>query len=127
MENRLLKRIQLFKEKVQRVYTHNLFAEDSLFFIPFKYIYIYLFSVTATAITLINDYYYLYLIFINCMVILAFKHFYNDYDCKLDKYEDKFTHEVVDNQWIWMLVLCCHIRFCFMTIKEEVLQLNYFI
>jgi len=70
----------------------------------------------------VNDYYYLYLIFIDCLIVLIFKHFYFDYE---DKYFSKHVNEIIDNQWIWMLILCCHVKFCFLTIKEEFIDLNY--
>lgn len=101
----------------------DLFGEDTLFFIPFKYIYYYLFFVTATAIILVNDYYYLYLIFIDCLIVLLFKHFYFNYEDS--KYKNKYVNEIIDNQWLWMLILSCHIKFCFLTIKEEFIELNY--
>jgi hypothetical protein len=100
----------------------DLFGEDTLFLIPFKYVYSYLFVVTALAIILVNDYYYLYLIFIDCLVVLLFKHFYFNYE---DSKYNKYVNEIIDNQWLWMLILSCHIKFCFLTIKEEFIELNY--
>ena len=124
----MLSKISMIKNRIDRLSkTYNgFFGEDSICNIPFKFIYIYLFLVTFLCIALVNDYYYLYLIFIDCMIVLAFKHFYFEYGVT-EECESKFVHEVVDNQWIWMLVLCCHIKFCFMTIKEEVLHLNYLV
>ena len=100
----------------------HLFGEDTLFLIPFKYIYCYLFFVTALAIIVVNDYYYLYLIFIDCLIVLLFKHFYFNYE---DSKYNKYVNEIIDNQWLWMLILSCHIKFCFLTIKEEFIELNY--
>ena len=119
----MLKKIRALKEKCKNL--PQLFGLDTFFFIPFKYIYIYLFCVTYFCIFMVNDYYYLYLIFIDCLIVMAFNHFYNDYDTKLDIYETKYVHEIIDNQWLWMLILCCHVKFCFMTIKEEVIELKY--
>jgi hypothetical protein len=102
----------------------EMFGLDTFCFIPFKYVYMYLFCVTYLSIFIVNDYYYLYLIFIDCIIIMTFNHFYNDYT-KSDVYKNKYIHEIIDNQWLWMLVLCCHIKFCIMTIKDEFIDLNY--
>lgn len=101
----------------------KLFGEDTLFFVPFQHIYIYFFCVTFIAILSVKDYYYLYLIFIDCLIVMLFKHFYFEYNDP--KYKNKYVNEIIDNQWLWMLILCCHIKFCFLTIKEEFLELNY--
>jgi hypothetical protein len=104
----------------------DIFGLDTLCYIPFKYIYIYLFFATLTCILVVYDYYYVYLIFICCMVIVLFNHFYTDYENNLEEYDkSRYVHEVIDNQWIWMLILLCHIKFCFITIKDEILQLKY--
>lgn len=102
----------------------EMFGLDTFFFVPFKYVYMYLFCVTYMSIFLVNDYYYLYLIFIDCIIVMTFNHFYNDYT-NCDVYKNKYVHEIIENQWIWMLVLCCHIKFCIMTIKDELIELNY--
>ena len=103
----------------------EIFGMDTICRIPFKYIYMYLFFATFFAITVVNDYYYLYSIFISCLLVMTLKHYINDYDTKLEIYKNKYVHEIIDNQWLWLLILCCHIKFCFMTVKEEVIQLNY--
>jgi hypothetical protein len=103
----------------------KIFGEDTLFNIHFNYIYCYLFCATFMSIILVNDYYYLYLIFIDCLVVLLFKHFYFDYTKFESKYKSRYVYEIIDNQWLWMLILCCHIKFCFLTIKEEFIELNY--
>ena len=82
------------------------------------FIYVFLFFASLLIIYASHDYLYPGLISAECFVILCFNHFYNDYTIDNVKFNNSaYIKEVIELQWLFILMLLCHLKFYYITTK----------